>query len=86
MSKIKITLNRTICEELEEIRDSIKNLDFSGLSANVERVQKHANSMEAGLWKYKGALQDIKGRGYDKKKEKLRSYKDLTDIAKEALK
>lgn len=69
MSKVTITLelDRYICAELEEVRDMIKRLDFSDLPAAVERIQKHANAMEKGLYNYKYYLEDIKAIIKDEK-------------------
>jgi len=62
MSKVTITLelDRFICTELSDIREMIETLDFSGLKASVERIQKHANSMEAALHNYNQYMRDIK--------------------------
>lgn len=62
MSKVTITLelDRFICSELSEVREMIKTLDFSGLRASVERIQKHANSMEAAIRNYNEYMRDIK--------------------------
>lgn len=62
MSKVSITIevDRYICSELEEVRDMIKHLDFSGLSAAVERIQRHANAMESAIRNYNNYFGDIK--------------------------
>lgn len=62
MSKVTITLevDRYICTELEDVREMIRDLDFSGLKASVERIQKHASSMEGALRNYNQYMQDIK--------------------------
>lgn len=62
MSKVTITLelDRYICTELEDIREMIRDYDFSGLKASVERIQKHANAMEKALYNYKDYLEDIR--------------------------
>lgn len=57
---ITITLDRFICSELSDVRTMIKNLDFSDLPAAIERIQKHANSMEQALSNYNQYLYDIK--------------------------
>lgn len=57
---ITITLDRFICTELGEVRTMIKHLDFSALPAIVERIQKHANSMEDALRNYNNYMYDIK--------------------------
>ena len=46
----EVNIERSICEELEEIRRMLITHDFSGLAANVERIQHHANCMESALW------------------------------------
>ena len=62
MSKVTITLelDRFICTELSDVREMIETLDFSGLKASVERIQKHANSMESALHNYNSYMNDIK--------------------------
>jgi hypothetical protein len=58
MSKVPYTVNvdEYICDALEQIRTMTKTLDFSGLSATVERIQHHASNMERALYTY----EDIK--------------------------
>lgn len=58
MSKVPYTVNvnEYICDCLEQIRTMLKTRDFSALPAVVERIQFHANKMEAALYSY----EDIK--------------------------
>lgn len=62
MSKVSITIevDRYICTELDEVRTMITNLDFSGLKASVERIQKHANAMESAIRNYNNYMNNIK--------------------------
>lgn len=52
MSKVTITfeMGEVVCNNLRAIRDMDKNRDYSGLMAQVERIQLHVNNMEEGLW------------------------------------
>lgn len=62
MSKVTITIevDRYICTELEDVREMLATLDFSGLKASIERIQKHANSMESALRNYNNYLGEIR--------------------------
>lgn len=62
MSKVSITIevDRYICSELDDVREMIKHLDFSGLAASVERIQKHANAMESAIRNYNEYFGGIK--------------------------
>lgn len=59
MSKVPYTVNvnEYVCDCLEQIRTMLKTHDFSALPAVVERIQFHANRMEAALYQHN----DIKG-------------------------
>lgn len=61
MSKIPYTIDvkEYICSELERIRQMTKTLDFSSLLAVVERIQFHASSMEAALYRWKDFRYDL---------------------------
>lgn len=58
MAKIPYTVNvdEYVCSELEVMRKMTSTLDFSGLSAVIERVQFHVSRMEDALYAY----QDLK--------------------------
>lgn len=80
MSKVTITLelDRYICQELEDVRTMIKQLDFSDLPATTERMQKHANAMEKALYNYKDYMEDIRRVLKDKKVDS-KNYGDDKD-------
>ena len=42
--------NRTLCDVLEEMRKTVKTLNFSYLLSLIEEVQSMGNRMEAGLY------------------------------------
>lgn len=64
MSKVKFLIEEEfICTCLEYIRKMHETRDYSGLLAVVERIQQHANAMEAGLgnrWFLESILYDEK--------------------------
>lgn len=84
MSKvtIKIEINEFICSCLAEMRDMNKARDYSGLSAVIERVQRHANAMEEGLYSYNRKMEAIR-KVLDNDKmndsQKLKRVKKLTE-------
>jgi len=55
----EVNIQRSICEELDEIREMMVTFDFSRLRANVERIQHHANCMESALWQRKEEVFDL---------------------------
>jgi uncharacterized linocin/CFP29 family protein len=62
MTQVEYTfkLKRTFCDELEEVRRMNKNRDYSGLAAAVERMQAHANAMEAALYRGQSIMDGLK--------------------------
>lgn len=86
MSKITITLELDgfICSELEDVREMVRTLDFSGLTASVERIQKHANAMEMAIRNYNSYLQDIKNV-FDGKADKYDSSESIERNSEEKL-
>lgn len=87
MTKVSITieLGKTLCSELADIRDMIKTLDFSSLSASVERIQKHGDAMEDALRVYSEVFSDIEKIFYEDKRESWDGSKDWkfdTDVDK----
>lgn len=77
MSKVTITLelDRYICTELSDVREMVETLDFSGLKASVERIQKHANSMESALRNYNQYMSEIKDILSDKNENDIFNVK-----------
>lgn len=77
MSKVTITLelDRYICTELSDVREMVETLDFSGLKATVERIQKHANSMESALRNYNQYMSEIKDILSDKNENDIFNVK-----------
>ena len=67
-------LNRYVCDVLEEMRTSVKTLNFAMIPSLIEEVQTMANRMEMAL----GDLKDLKLLKEDivDKKEELESLKD----------
>lgn len=61
MSDIVFTMsvNNTLCSELEAIRKMNEVRDYSGLLACVERIQQHGNAMERGLFRNRDMAYDI---------------------------
>jgi len=43
------SINRTLCDVLEEMRNSVKTLNFGYMSGLIEEAQSMANRMEAKL-------------------------------------
>jgi predicted DNA binding CopG/RHH family protein len=67
MSRVPFTIDvdRYICSELENMRNMYKNRDFSGMMANIERIQQHGTAMEEALWEYRSKLQDVEKEAVD---------------------
>jgi predicted nucleotidyltransferase len=67
-------LNRYVCDVLEEMRTSVKTLNFAMIPSLIEEVQTMANRMEMAL----SDLKDLKLLKEDivDKKEELESLKD----------
>jgi hypothetical protein len=83
MSKVTITIevDRYICQELDDVRDMIRDLDFSGLKASVERIQKHANAMESAIRNYNSYFHEIK-ETLDKKITQKEKLEEITKVLK----
>ena len=66
-------LNRYVCDVLEEMRTSVKTLNFAMIPSLIEEVQTMANRMEMAL----GDLKDLKLLKEDivDKKEELEALK-----------
>jgi len=73
-----------ICSELEEIRAMLKTHDFSALAATVERIQHHANRMEAALHEYKNRKWDIDRclQSEFSDREKIRKIEEIINVKK----
>jgi predicted nucleic acid-binding Zn-ribbon protein len=67
-------LNRYICDVLEEMRTSVKTLNFAMIPSLIEEVQTMANRMEMALEDMKD-LKALKNEIVDKKEE-LETLKD----------
>lgn len=67
-------LNRYICDVLEEMRTSVKTLNFAMIPSLIEEVQTMANRMEMALSDMKD-LKVLKEEIVDKKEE----YETLKD-------
>ena len=67
-------LNRYVCDVLEEMRTSVKTLNFAMIPSLIEEVQTMVNRMEMALEDMKD-LKGLKEEIYDKKKE----YETLKD-------
>ncbi len=61
-------LNRYICDVLEEMRTSIKTLNFAMIPSLIEEVQTMANRMEMALEDMKD-LKTLKDEIHEKKEE-----------------
>ena len=61
-------LNRYICDVLEEMRTSIKTLNFAMIPSLIEEVQTMANRMEMALEDMKD-LKSMKDEIHEKKEE-----------------
>ncbi len=70
-------LNRYVCDVLEEMRTSVKTLNFAMIPSLIEEVQTMVNRMEMALEDMKD-LKGLKEEIYDKKKE----YETLKDKIK----
>ena len=73
-------LNRYICDVLEEMRTSVKTLNFAMIPSLIEEVQTMANRMEMALSDMKD-LKVLKDEIVDKKEE-LETLKDEITAAK----
>ena len=67
-------LNRYVCDVLEEMRTSVKTLNFAMIPSLIEEVQTMANRMEMALSDLKD-LKLLKEEIVDKKEE-LEALKD----------
>ena len=67
-------LNRYVCDVLEEMRTSVKTLNFAMIPSLIEEVQTKANRMEMALEDMKD-LKALKEEIVDKKEE-LEKLKD----------
>ena len=67
-------LNRYVCDVLEEMRTSVKTLNFAMIPSLIEEVQTMANRMEMAL----EDMKDLKGLKDEihNKKEELETLKD----------
>ena len=61
-------LNRYICDVLEEMRTSVKTLNFAMIPSLIEEVQTMANRMEMALEDMKD-LKSMKDEIHEKKEE-----------------
>ena len=61
-------LNRYVCDVLEEMRTSVKTLNFAMIPSLIEEVQTMANRMEMALEDMKD-LKSLKNEIHDKKEE-----------------
>jgi hypothetical protein len=61
-------LNRYVCDVLEEMRTSVKTLNFAMIPSLIEEVQTMANRMEMALEDMKD-LKGLKDEIHDKKQE-----------------
>lgn len=82
MAKIPYTVNvdEYVCSELETMRKMVSTLDFSGLSAAIERVQFHVSRMEDALYTY----QDLKDYAKNYGNEKVSNEEFRAEIVKRA--
>lgn len=65
-----MSLNRTLCDTLEEMRKCHKTANFSYLPGLIEEAQTMANRMEAALWDQKSFLYEQERYKKLKKKNK----------------
>ncbi len=61
-------LNRYVCDVLEEMRTSVKTLNFAMIPSLIEEVQTMANRMEMALEDMKD-LKSMKDEIHEKKEE-----------------
>jgi len=61
-------LNRYVCDVLEEMRTSVKTLNFAMIPSLIEEVQTMANRMEMALEDLKD-LKRLKDEIHEKKEE-----------------
>ena len=61
-------LNRFVCDVLEEMRTSVKTLNFAMIPSLIEEVQTMANRMEMALEDLKD-LKRLKDEIHEKKEE-----------------
>lgn len=52
MSRVPFTIavDEYVCSTLDELRKMNDSRDYSGMSAALERIQRHVNAMENGLY------------------------------------
>ena len=86
MSRIKLEVNvdEYICDPLDQMRKMNKTRDYSSLPALIERIQIHADAMEAALWDYKGKKGEIKSiikDGKTAQSDKLIKIQEVWDDA-----
>lgn len=84
MSRIPYTVNvnEYVCDCLEQIRKMVVTHDFSSLPAVVERIQYHANKMEAALYSY----EDLKYKVIRRVDDKELTDEDFRKFVKEQTK
>ena len=61
-------INRYVCDDLEEMRTSVKTLNFAMIPSLSEEVQTMANRMEMALEDMKD-LKSLKNEIHEKKEE-----------------
>ncbi len=57
-TKYTISVDEYICTDLARLRTMLKTHDFSGMLSTVERIQYHADRMEAALY-------EVRDRGFE---------------------
>lgn len=84
MSRIPVTIkiDEFICTDLAYIRKMHKTRDYSQLMAVVERMQMHANAMEAAIQNYSDIKYTLAGKVNDSKV----SDEEFRKLSKKALK
>jgi hypothetical protein len=84
MSRIPYTVdvNEYICDVLEDIRKSMKTLDFSRLPAQIEHLQYHASRMEGALDRNWSVVNYVKERGEDSEVDDKEFREKLVEIYK----
>lgn len=85
MSRVPYTINveEYVCTALEQIRGMVKSLDFSGLSAAIERIQFHANQMENALYSYEGIKRQVNKLLEDEKLSDAEFKEKVSEFMKE---
>ena len=74
-------LNRYICDVLEEMRTSVKTLNFAMIPSLIEEVQTMANRMEMALHDMKD-LEQLKMDIVEKKEELKKLEKKIAKMKK----